>query len=514
MARIAAFDDRRWTNWHMTERDLPIAGRFELHHDGAGTMAAMRASAAAVQGLIGRARANGRPLRAYGSAWSFSAVASVPGGWPLSTNGANTLFPLPNSHVVAGFGGDSDGLVLCMTGVQVAELNMWLERRGRSLVTSGASNGQTFVGAMSTGTHGSAIDHPAIQGHVRAIQLITAPDANLWIEPASQPVTDGRLAAELGATMLRDDRLFAAALVSLGGLGVIHSVLVESAPRFLLDMHRQRVAASPALRDAMASGDLAAVDLPGADTQPAGVSRRPYFFQAVINDHIDKGWAYLTCGYKRPWDNAHVLDYAQKSRRSAGYNLAVVVANLLEAAPGLTPLITKAVLADQLGPIDGRQGSLGQSFNFTTPRAGTAGASVAAPAAQVHEVLGIFYKALDKVGNAPVAFACRYAAASPGLLAITRYPASVIVDIDGLDNSATRAVMRQAVADLRAAGIVHAEHWGKINHITADSLAASYGDDLVAWRGARRTLLDPEGRRMFASNWFHTIGLVPDTNAR
>lgn len=507
MAHIAAFDERQWTNWHMTERDLPIAGRFELHHDGAGTMAAMRESAAAVQALIGRARAEGRQLRAYGSAWSFSAVASVPGGWPLSTNGANTLFPLPASHVDPGFSGDADGLVLCMTGVQVSELNMWLEQRGRSLATSGASNGQTFVGAMSTGTHGSAIDHPAIQGHVRAIQLITAPDRHLWIEPASRPVTDGRLATELGAMLLRDDRLFAAALVSLGGLGVIHGVLVESVPRFLLDMHRQRVPVSPALLDAMANGDLAAVDLPGAAVQPAGVSRRPYFFQAVINDHIDKGWAYLTCGYQRPWDPAHVLDYAQKSRRSAGYNLAVVVANLLDAAPGLTPLITKLVLADQLGPIDGRLGSWGQSFNFTTPRAGTAGASIAAPAMHVHDVLGIFHKALEKTGNAPVAFACRYAAASPGHLAFTRYPSSVIVDIDGLDSSATRTAMRQAIIDLRAAGVPHAEHWGKLNQITADSLEASYGDDLVAWRTARDAVLDAAGRHMFGSAWFDTIGI-------
>jgi hypothetical protein len=504
MARILHFDDRTWHNWHFTERDVPIAGRFELHRRAAASLAEMRASAAAVQGLIGRAFAERRRLRAHGSTWSFSAAPSIPGGWPLATGYANQLFALPDSHVRAEFAGDHHGLVLCQTGISVAELNMWLEPRGRSLSSSGASNGQTFVGAMSCSTHGSAIDHPAIQSHVRAIQLIPSPTENLWIEPASAPVTDGRLAADLGATVVRDDRLFAAALVSLGALGVIHAVLLESVPRFLLESHRQRVPASPALLAAMTSlgdADFAAADLPGSG------GRRPYFFQSVINDHIDKGFAYVTCGYRRDWDTAHDLDYRIRPRRSAGYNLATVVANLLDAAPGLTPIITKAVLADQLSPINGRVGSWGQSFNFTTPRAGTAGASVAAPASHVHDVLGIFHAALKKVGKAPVAFACRYARRSPGWLAFIRWSDSVIVDIDGLDNGAARAVMAQAVADLRSAGIPHAEHWGKLNQMTATSVRDAYGDALESWLAARSDLLDREGEYVFGSPWLDSLGL-------
>ena len=39
----------------------------------------------------------------------------------------------------------------------------------------------------------------------------------------------------------------------------------------------------------------------------------------------------------------------------------------------LATRLTKAVLADQLSPIVAKRKSWGQSFNFTTPRAGTAG---------------------------------------------------------------------------------------------------------------------------------------------
>jgi hypothetical protein len=281
-------------------------------------------------------------------------------------------------------------------------------------------------------------------------------------------------------------------------------VLIESVPRFLLESHRRRVPATPDLLAAMASladADFAAADLPAAQ------GRRPYFFQSVINDHIDKGFAYLTCGYRTEWNDGHVLDYSINPKRSPGYNLATVVANLLDAAPGLAPIITKAVLADQLSRIDDRIGSWGQSFNFTTPRAGTAGASVAAPADRVHDVLAIYHAALKKVGKAPVAFACRYARQSPGLLSFIRAPQNVIVDIDGIDNGAARQVMAQAVADLRAASLPHAEHWGKLNQMTAASVRDAYGDDLERWLAARVDLLDREGEYVFGSDWLDRLGL-------
>lgn len=502
MATTLRYEDRQWTNWHLTVKDVPIEARYELHNEsGAATIAGMAASAAALQQLIGKAFLDRRRLRAQGSAWSFSEAAAVPGGWSLSTGYANWLFPLPETHVHKEYSGERSGLFLCQTGVSVAQLNMYLEHRGRSLATTGASNGQTFVGAMSTGTHGSAIDQPAIQGQVVALQLIPAPDRNIWIEPASTPATDGRLATELGASIIRDDRLFAAALVSLGALGVIHSVLIKTVPRFLLETHRSRIPLTPGLEAAMRGEDYAAAGLP----DPA---KRPYFFQSVVNQHIDAGHAYVTTGYYHPWDDHHELSYDLQNKRGPGYNLAVVVANLLQAFPGLTPPITKAVLADQLRPIVGKKASWGQSFNFTTPRAGAAGASTAVPASHAPEVLEILQRALDKTGPAPVAFACRYAVASPGTLAFVRYPRSAVIDIDGIDTKATREVMREAIAQLRRAGIPHAEHWGKLNQITAGSIRDAYGADLESWVKARTDLLDRVGGYVFGSAFLDRLGLT------
>jgi FAD/FMN-containing dehydrogenase len=504
MARTIFHDERSWTNWHLSVRDVPIAGRFEvLNSAGAPTLAKMAESAAEVQALIGRAMAERRRLRAQGAAWSYSEAPAVPGGWCLATGYLNWLFPLPETHVVPGFPGDRTGLVLAQAGVSVGELNRWVEARGRSLATSGASNGQTIAGAVATGTHGSAIDLPAIQGQIAGFQLIPAPDRNLWIEPERRPATDGRMAAALGAAPVRSDALFDAALVGLGAFGVVHSLLVETRPIFLLETYRDRIPFTDGVRRAMTGGGFDSVDLPGPD----GEGLRPYFFQSVVNSHIDKGFAYVTAGYERPFDG-RALVYDLVNKRGPGYNLAVVVANLLDAFPGLTPPITRIVLQDQLKRIDGKTGSWGQSFNFTTPRAGTAGSSAAVPVNRTLDALDVMQAALKRVGKAPVAFACRYGTRSPGRLAFLRFPRTTIIDIDGLDAPATRRVMAEAIAGLRAADIPYAEHWGKMNQLTAASVRDIYGDDLEAWMKARTDLLDRAGEYVFGSAFLDRLGMT------
>lgn len=69
MAKTIFYDDRAWTNWHLTVKDVPIAGRFELlNASGTPTLVRMAESAAAIQAVIGRAFAERRRLRAQGAA--------------------------------------------------------------------------------------------------------------------------------------------------------------------------------------------------------------------------------------------------------------------------------------------------------------------------------------------------------------------------------------------------------------------------------------------------------------
>jgi hypothetical protein len=278
-------------------------------------------------------------------------------------------------------------------------------------------------------------------------------------------------------------------------------VLIESVPRFHMVMNRQKLPITPGLLKAMEGRGFDDLALPG----PVG---RPYFFQSVMNRHIDKDNGYVTVGHKLPWDDTLALVYDIQNKRAPGYNLAVVVSNMLTVLPGLTKVITKAVLSDQLSPIVNRKASWGQSFNFTTPRAGQAGASMAVPADRTTEALAILEQALARTGKAPVAFACRYAVKSPGLLAFQRFDRSAIIDIDGLEGKATRRMMAAGIAAMRDAGIPHAEHWGKLNQLTAQSVRDSYGDGLETWMRARTDLLDREGEYVFGSAFLDRLGMT------
>ncbi len=97
---------------------------------------------------------------------------------------------------------------------------------------------------------------------------------------------------------------------------------------------------------------------------------------------------------------------------------------------------------------------------------------------------------------------------SPGLLAFTRFQRTAIIDTDGLDAPATRKVMVAAMADLRASGIPHAEHWGKINQTAATGVRDANGADLESWIKARTYLLDRDGEYVFGSAFLDRPGMT------
>jgi hypothetical protein len=68
--------------------------------------------------------------------------------------------------------------------------------------------------------------------------------------------------------------------------------------------------------------------------------------------------------------------------------------------------------------------------------------------------------------------------------------------------------MRAALAGLRAAGIPHAEHWGKLNQLSAASVRDTYGTDVESWMKARTELLDRDGEYVFGSAFLDRLGLT------
>ena len=116
-----------------------------------------------------------------------------------------------------------------------------------AFTTLGGAGGQTVFGAVTTGTHGGDYRQLPMSDSVAALHLVTDGGAHYWIEPsrAEIPIADdAKLQAQYGHigastfSVIRDDDIFDAAVVSSGRFGVIASVVLRVVPQYCLHEHR------------------------------------------------------------------------------------------------------------------------------------------------------------------------------------------------------------------------------------------------------------------------------------
>jgi hypothetical protein len=496
--RLAA--ETQWTNFHATV-NVPIRGVWKIRNPSpVSSIENMRATAARLQKLIRHAVQQQVRLRAVGSRWSFSEVAAAKDGWALQTSQLNHDFIIKKSLCDPAFD-DPDSLVFAQAGTSIGELNLKIEKPGRrrSFRTTGASNGQTVGGMIGTGVHGSAIDMAAFEGEVLGLQLLTA-SQNLWLEDPDRPVMREAFAAQLGATRVRNKLWFRAALVSLGALGIVHSVMLRTVPTYLLRSYRRKMPLAE-VEAAMNSLDFAGVPLPHQD-------RRPYFFQVVVHPDAAEKTAYVTTRYREDCPPDRVIDPSVKSGYDVGNDLPALFSKLVDAAPVITPALVKIAMAQQLAPFENRLNSPGETYTYTTSKPGSAGASIAVPANRISEALAIARAAYKTVPGAPATFAHRFAVGSPGLLSFVQYPRTCIIDIDGVENAKTRKVMEAVRQALDDAHFPYSQHWGKLGRLTRERVRASYGDRVDQWNTARAQLLPTAAERfVFSSDLLSEAGL-------
>src|SRR6186713_2264129 len=106
-----------------------------------------------------------RRVRAYGGAWSLSEAAECP-DYLVKTKPLNYVsIGLTRAQVLSEWAARAPRLVFAQCGIHVLELHTAVEGAGLALPTCGASNGQTFAGAVATGTHGGAWNFGSMQDY-------------------------------------------------------------------------------------------------------------------------------------------------------------------------------------------------------------------------------------------------------------------------------------------------------------------------------------------------------------
>jgi hypothetical protein len=206
---------------------------------------------------------NGGVIKAIGSGWSYSDAAVTPEVTHLiDTSRLNRVLSGGDSSIVSAVipfalnetsRARSRYFVHVETGIKIHTLNCTLDAMrdgggtGLAMPTLGGSNGQSLAGVISTSTHGGDIDLPPIVDAVRAIHLVGPGGQEWWIEPLAGAITSsdrmllardaGFLCADIRIEY--DDDLFRAALVSVGRMGIIYSVVIEAVDAFRLREDRR-----------------------------------------------------------------------------------------------------------------------------------------------------------------------------------------------------------------------------------------------------------------------------------
>ena len=260
--------------------------------------------------LIAEAITNKKRLRALGGEWSWTKIAAT-NGILLNTKALNLSFHINPESVNANYNGTNEDLYFAQCGVSVQELSERLREKNRSLKTTGASNGQTIAGALSTGTHGAAFDFGAVPEFVVGLHIVVGATRHVWLERKTYPVVSASFVKKLNAELLQDDDLFNAALVSFGSFGFIHGVMMETTPLFLYEAHRIKTTNMDALYNLMQTLDFTNSFLPNG-------SERPYHFQVLINQYNLKEGAFVGAFYKRPFNTAYTPPPIYKAGASPG----------------------------------------------------------------------------------------------------------------------------------------------------------------------------------------------------
>jgi len=495
-----------WTNRHDTFKQ-PINNLFDVANGDTGSMVdRYLATTASIQALIGKAIEQGKSLRALGGGWSFSKVATTD-GWMVNTKKLNMLFPINNpQNTSANYRGRHDQLIFAQCGNSIQELNTYLKTVNKSLKTSGASNGQTIVGAISTGTHGSAIDFGSTQDFVVGLHIIVSPNLHVWLERGSYPVVSDSFIQRFQTKLVRNDDLFNAALVSFGSFGFIHGVMLETEEIYLLECHRLRIPIDDALKHTMAT-----LNFSNARFLPHG-SERPFHFQAVINQYdLEKG-AHVMVMYKRPLKpyQPPVVDF---DKAGPGDDVPAFLGKLTDLIPALTPVAVTNLIKTQYAPYSNVLGTSGEIFTNNNIRGKLLSTAMGVPIQFVNEINELLIQLNKKHGPFTGVFSYRYVKKSGALLAFTKYEHTCVVELDGVQSSITEKFYEIVWNELDRRNIPYTIHWGKIGKLTHANLQRMYGGNMDKWIVARNKLLPAPSLAVFNSPTLHDWGLDKDLSS-
>ncbi len=519
-AGIEKLPIKEWTNKHENFTHTLVEGAsFKLFNPEGIQFSTRRdrylASTKNFQWLIKRAKSKNYKMRAMGSGWSFTKVGVTDGGI-IDTCSLNFSFPVTQDYVSSNYANTAEDLYFLQCGCIMYEVNNRLAAKipQRSLKASGASNGQTIAGALSTGTHGAGINAGAIPDFVTGLHLITGDNKHIWLEKASYPVASQKFVDWLQADLVRNDDWFNAALVSFGSFGFIHGVMVETAPIFLLEEHRlEKIPYDDTLKKVMTTLDFRGFNLPGAASH-----KELYHFEVLVNPHnfqpndSEKG-VFVKFMYKKPL--APYTKIPKNVDFAYGDDLLGVISKVLDllgsASFALIPGLVNSMFKMAYKAQPPQEGVVGEIFNYTKFRGKIASAAMGMDIKDSPKILETIVS-INKQFPIPGGVSLRFLKGTSATLGFTKYSKTCVLEMDGMDSATMNNFCEKVWKKLEEENLQFTLHWGKINFILDEKrLQNMYGKPKVeSWISARNSLLDTDCKKIFSNTFLKQCGLDKD----
>jgi FAD/FMN-containing dehydrogenase len=487
-------DDRgpqSWNGVHVTHTTT-VAELIDVDNVGPqGTLLAgfdmFRYAGESLDEAIREAREAGKRILAIGSGWALSEI-NITDGRLVNTKLLNGCYDIGERYFDDTYpAADRPGVVLAQAGVQIAELNAYLEltpqdtAKKRALKAAGIGNGQTIAGAVSGNTHGSQIKFGAMPDFVVGLHIATGSGRTLWIEKASKPVLGEDFAAKIGADLIRDDDIFNAALVSFGTFGIIAAMAVETAPIYQI--------AFPAI------GDIHHDDLKEKLREFGTAGPRDlYHYEFIFDPHSRKQIAMEAGAPQVPFQDGVLTPKPRWIvRNENGYAPGVNILRLLGLLRFLPPRFVTGIQFKQyrrIALLDGVRGTPGQLYTSSIYYVeGYTESAFAVSVRDAPEVIDICSEVAREM-RLPSISQVRLVHPSEATLGFTQHePKTAVFEVGLINDDTFPEFERRLDAALREAGIRYTKHWSKNSGIDPEQLDYMYGAAKIAsWKEARRAV--------------------------
>ncbi|MEQ1725325.1 MAG: FAD-binding protein [Sphingopyxis sp.] len=455
----------------------------------------------------------------------------VEGKTSYSKNGLVGVSWIKANHLHQNSAYRAGKVAMVLGGTRLRQLVKESEKRGLSLHTSGSHLGGSIAGVIATSSHGSRLGYGGVQDQVAGMLLVTGENRTVWIEPASDPLLNDDTIAQLGddVVAIRDDAMFADALVHLGAMGIVCAVALKLVPDSGYNVVHTKHIITREWLDRVAAGDYRQL------SARLGEDREPCFYELTLDPR--KGadgqiTAFHTFYYPvtAPPTESEAIAVPHGADTFSDF-IAAVQAQKTTEGTTWSQLKAHSIIDHFDGAqyyeqniFNPSQKPPGKVFRWSdmhsdTLSGGVPGAlhnaSIAVDRGQLPEVFDRMFEAVE--GLKPhFMFTARFVSNAAGTMAFTRFDETAVIEIDGLSRlgyqyifSGTVAnidtypvVTEQAIAEVRRAfddnQVEYSMHWGKLGWWgDAAKAHADYGppsdpsSPLSRWRATRSQLIDP-----------------------